>query len=263
MAHILILAALSEEADALFSGLGDAGEGAVPHRRLSAHGHEVAIATCGLGKVNAAHVLTRRLSDYRHAERPLPRVINFGTAGSQRHPAGSLVECRALLQRDMDVTGLGVPAGVTPFEDIPARLEFPTVFPRLTQGSCASGDSFVMAGCAPDCDVVDMEAYALAKVCWIERTAFVAVKYVSDGIASAMAQAKTAAGDRDVLVLGAYTAQRALEAGVLDELQIHQIPVLFGRGRRMFEVLPSRVELEIVRVIDTPEATHIRYRVRR
>ncbi|HEY7433237.1 MAG TPA: dihydrofolate reductase family protein [Streptosporangiaceae bacterium] len=89
------------------------------------------------------------------------------------------------------------------------------------------------------------------------------VTYVTDGIASAMAQAKAAAGDRNVLVHGAYTAQRALEAGVLDELQIHQIPVLFGAGRRLFDVLPSRVELEIVRVIDTPEATHIRYRVRR
>jgi hypothetical protein len=46
-------------------------------------------------------------------------------------------------------------------------------------------------------------------------------------------------------------------------LQIHQVPVLLGRGRRLFDVLPSRIELEIVRVIDTPEATHIRYRVRR
>ncbi len=89
------------------------------------------------------------------------------------------------------------------------------------------------------------------------------VTYVSDGIASAMAHAKAAAEGRDVLVHGAYTAQRALEAGVLDELQIHQIPVLFGGGRRLFDVLPSRVELKIVRVIDTPEATHIRYRVRR
>ena len=87
------------------------------------------------------------------------------------------------------------------------------------------------------------------------------VTYVDDGIESAMAQAKDAAGDRDVHVHGAYTAQRALEAGVLDELQIHVIPVLFGGGRRLFEVLPSRIELEIVRVIDTPEATHIRYRV--
>jgi dihydrofolate reductase len=89
------------------------------------------------------------------------------------------------------------------------------------------------------------------------------VTYVTDGIASAMAQAKAAAGDRNVLVHGAYTARGALEAGVLDELQIHQIPVLFGAGRRLFEVLPSRIELEIVRVIDTPDATHIRYRVRR
>jgi dihydrofolate reductase len=89
------------------------------------------------------------------------------------------------------------------------------------------------------------------------------VTYVNGGIASAMAQAKAAAGDRDVLVHGAYTAQSALEAGVLDELQIHQVPVLFGAGRRLFDVLPSRIELDIVRVIDTPEATHIRYRVRR
>jgi dihydrofolate reductase len=89
------------------------------------------------------------------------------------------------------------------------------------------------------------------------------VTYVTDGIASAMAQAKAAAGDKDVLVHGAVTAQRALEAGVLDELQISQIPVLFGAGVRLFDGVPSRVGLDIVRVIDTPEATHIRYRVRR
>jgi dihydrofolate reductase len=88
------------------------------------------------------------------------------------------------------------------------------------------------------------------------------VTYVTDGIVAAMAQAKAAAGDRDVLVHGAVTAQRALEAGVLDELQIHQVPVLLGGGLRLFDVLPSRVELDIVRVIDTPAATHIRYRVR-
>ncbi|MCA2229741.1 dihydrofolate reductase family protein [Nonomuraea aurantiaca] len=62
---------------------------------------------------------------------------------------------------------------------------------------------------------------------------------------------------------GAYTVQQALEAGVLDEVQIHHIPVLLGAGRRLFDVLPSEIELEIVQVIDTPEATHIRYRIRR
>ena len=87
--------------------------------------------------------------------------------------------------------------------------------------------------------------------------------YVTGGIGTAMAQAKAAAGDRDVLVHGADMVQRALEAGVLDEIQIDQIPVLLSAGRQLFGVLPSRIELEIVRVIDTPQATHIRYRVRR
>jgi dihydrofolate reductase len=95
------------------------------------------------------------------------------------------------------------------------------------------------------------------------RWGYALVTYVTDGIESAMAQAKAAAGGKDVQVRGAYTAQRALEAGVLDEVQIHQIPVLLGRGHRLFDVLPSEIELEIVRVIDTPQATHIRYRVRR
>jgi dihydrofolate reductase len=87
------------------------------------------------------------------------------------------------------------------------------------------------------------------------------VTYVTDGIESAMAQAKSTAGDRNVMVHGAYTVQKALEAGVLDELQIHQVPVLFGAGLRLFDILPRRIELEIAKVIDTPEATHIRYRV--
>lgn len=89
------------------------------------------------------------------------------------------------------------------------------------------------------------------------------VTYVTGGIEDAMAQAKAAAGDRHVHVIGAYTAQRAIEAGLLDEVQVHLVPVLFGGGRRLFDVLPSRVELDVVRVIDTPEATHIRYRIRR
>lgn len=94
------------------------------------------------------------------------------------------------------------------------------------------------------------------------RWGYPLVTYVQDGIESAMAQAKAAAGDRDVQVRGAYTGQRALEAGVLDEIVVHQVPVLLGRGHRLFEVLPAEIELEIVQVMDTTEATHIRYRVR-
>lgn len=89
------------------------------------------------------------------------------------------------------------------------------------------------------------------------------VTYVTSGIADAMAQAKAAAGDRDVLVHGADMVSGALAAGLLDELQIHQVPVLLGAGRRLFDALPARIELEILRVIDTPQATHIRYGIRR
>jgi adenosylhomocysteine nucleosidase len=135
----------------------------------------------GIGKVNAAHVLTRRLAQYRAAGLDLPRVINFGTAGSRRHRTGAIVACQAFVQRDMDVTGLGVPLGTTPFEEIPARLEFPPLDSALTGGVCGSGDSFAMSEVALECDVLDMEAYALAKVCWFEGAQFGAIKYVTDG----------------------------------------------------------------------------------
>jgi dihydrofolate reductase len=95
------------------------------------------------------------------------------------------------------------------------------------------------------------------------RWSYEHVTYVSDGIESAMAQAKAAAGDKDVQLRGASVGQSALEAGVLDEIQAHVVPVLLGRGVRLFDVLPAEVELEIVEVIDTPDATHVRYRVKR
>jgi adenosylhomocysteine nucleosidase len=142
---------------------------------------DIPVLYTGIGKVNAAYALTRRLSQYMRAGVRLPLVINFGTVGSRRHRTGSILECHAFVQRDMDVTGLGVPLGVTPFEDIPARLEFPRLFPQLPGGECGSGDSFVMSDIAMECDVMDMEAYALAKVCLLERVAFTSVKYVTDG----------------------------------------------------------------------------------
>ncbi|MGN7862422.1 dihydrofolate reductase family protein [Microbacterium sp. 22303] len=89
------------------------------------------------------------------------------------------------------------------------------------------------------------------------------VHYVQDGISRAMEEAVAAAGERDVYVQGGYTARKALETGVLDEIQVHLIPVLLGSGHRLFDSLPAEIELEVVKVIDTPHATHIRYRVRR
>jgi dihydrofolate reductase len=87
------------------------------------------------------------------------------------------------------------------------------------------------------------------------------VTYVSD-VAEAMGAAKEAAGERDVLVHGVGTAQLALGAGVLDELQIHLVPVLLGEGRRLFEHLGAEhIELEPVRVLEGEGVTHLRYRV--
>jgi dihydrofolate reductase len=90
------------------------------------------------------------------------------------------------------------------------------------------------------------------------------VTYVND-VRTAMSDAKQAAGDRNVLVHGAGTAQLALAAGVLDELEIHVIPVLFGQGRRLFEGLsPEHIELERTRVLEGEDGvTHMHYRVQR
>jgi dihydrofolate reductase len=90
------------------------------------------------------------------------------------------------------------------------------------------------------------------------------VTYVND-VKSAMTQAKEAAGEKHVLVHGAGTAQLALAAGVLDELELHLIPVLFGRGRRLFENLaPGQIELERTRILEGENGvTHAHYRVQR
>jgi len=87
--------------------------------------------------------------------------------------------------------------------------------------------------------------------------------FVTDGIEAALEQARAAAGDKDVAVGGgANVAQQYLEAGLLDEFQIHVAPVLLGRGVRLFDNLePGQVELECTRVIESPAVTHLKYRV--
>jgi adenosylhomocysteine nucleosidase len=141
----------------------------------------VPVLFTGVGKVNAAWALARKLAAYRQANEPLPLVVNFGTAGSRRFPAHTLVACHTFVQHDMDVSGLGFAPGETPFDSVPAQIEFPTAFPELPGGVCGSGDRFLTGEPAVPCDVVDMEAYALAKVCHLEGARFVSVKYVTDG----------------------------------------------------------------------------------
>ena len=87
--------------------------------------------------------------------------------------------------------------------------------------------------------------------------------FVTGGIQAALAQARATAGDKDVTVMGgADTGQQYLRAGLVDELSIHLVPVLFGSGTRMFEHLGGQhLQLEPAGTVQTPAATHLRYRI--
>lgn len=87
--------------------------------------------------------------------------------------------------------------------------------------------------------------------------------FVTDGIESALRQGQEAAGDRHVMIVGGASLGRAyIAAGLVDEIQIHIVPVMLGTGTRMFEDMRhGHLQLEPIEVVDTPHATHIRYRI--
>ena len=135
----------------------------------------------GVGKVNSTYKLTERLTDYNWARPKL--VINYGTAGSQKIKKKQLVDCTKFVQRDMDVTGLGFMKGQTPFEnDIPIILDYDHVKfnPIGKKLRCGTGDNFVQDSMGSYSDVYDMEAYALAKVCFVYDVDFISFKYITD-----------------------------------------------------------------------------------
>ncbi len=126
----------------------------------------------GVGKLNAAIQLYEAILFYK------PNlVINYGTAGTVSGKSG-LLKVDTFVQRDMDVRGLGVPRGVTPFTD--------EKLPQANGIVLASGDSFVtdsvlhLEGLDIPVDLIDMEAYALHKVCQHHDTQFDCFKYVTD-----------------------------------------------------------------------------------
>jgi len=135
----------------------------------------------GVGKVNATYQLVNHLVKIQDVPK---LIINYGTAGSRKIKKKTLVDCTKFVQRDMDVTGLGFMRGETPFEsDPPLMLDFGiTPLNNIKRrATCGSGDSFVEDRTQYYGEVVDMEAYALAKVCYKEKIPFVAFKYITDG----------------------------------------------------------------------------------
>jgi adenosylhomocysteine nucleosidase len=140
----------------------------------------------GVGKVNATIKLTQRLhSSHLHYMPIMPKlVINYGTAGSRKIKKKTLVDCTKFIQRDMDVTGLGFMKGETPFEQDPPfiiqqqNIEFNPIGRNAT---CGTGDNFAEDKSQYYGEVVDMEAYALAKVCYLYDVPFISFKYITDG----------------------------------------------------------------------------------
>ena len=123
----------------------------------------------GIGKVNALISVNQALTEFKP-----DNLINFGTAGSSRSDLKGLHEVTTFKQRDMDLRSLGLSLGVTLNDHInDIYLDRPGL-------SCGTGDSFVTANQELKTDLYDMEAYALAKLCLIEKIKFFCFKYISD-----------------------------------------------------------------------------------
>lgn len=131
----------------------------------------------GIGKVNAAFKAFEVIQ-----KTGCKTLFNFGTAGSSHFDAHELVEVSTFVQRDMDVSALGFEVGVTPMDDdYPAEIQLDSFFEHLPKGTCGTGDSFETGQPKVPCNLVDMEGYAIAKVCKKLDVRLVSVKYMTDG----------------------------------------------------------------------------------
>jgi adenosylhomocysteine nucleosidase len=156
MTDIVLISALRDETQDLFDDI-------------------LTVVYSGVGKVNAALAAANAIEKYN------PKfIINFGTAGSHKVEPHTLVDCNKFIQRDMHVKELGFDFGVTPFEeDVPRVLEFSSS--GNMNMTCGTGDNFVASSGELECDVVDMEAYAIAKACYLSGVGFISYKYITDG----------------------------------------------------------------------------------
>ena len=130
---------------------------------------EFQIYYTGVGKINASIRTLEIIRDYSPTQ-----VINYGTAGSLNKKLKGLVEVAQFFQRDMDATPLGFKIGQTPFDEI-EEINFGSA-----GYSCGTGDSFLTQTPKLKTDLVDMEAYAIAKICYLKDIKFRCFKYISD-----------------------------------------------------------------------------------
>jgi adenosylhomocysteine nucleosidase len=135
----------------------------------------------GIGKINATFTLTQKLTQLQSQGKMPQRVINFGSCGSQFFNRHSLVEVAEFHQVDMDVSPLGVPKGVTPFDKWGGALTTDSFLTSLPRARCETADLFQTQLSGTETTIVEMEAYALAKVCLKLNVPFTAIKHVTDG----------------------------------------------------------------------------------
>lgn len=159
MSNIALIMALPDESKGLFEQAG------------------IEVHYSGIGKVNAAFKAFEVIQ-----KTGCHTLLNLGTAGSSHFKAHELVEVIQFVQRDMDVSPLGFEVGVTPMDqDYPAAIDLEPYFQDLPQGICGTGDSFETSIPKVACNLVDMEGYALAKVCKKLNVRLISVKYITDG----------------------------------------------------------------------------------
>ena len=127
---------------------------------------DIPVHFCGVGKVNAAYHAAKL------SQKGIDGILNLGTCGSQKIPPRSLVQCRSFFQRDMEIKAPG--------ESLPRELVTQTLDLGYPWTSCGTGDRVETISPSSPWDIVDMEGYAIARVCALEKLQFMSYKYVTD-----------------------------------------------------------------------------------
>lgn len=160
----------------------------LPATRLpDVSGWQITLLYTGIGKINAAWKLARHLAQTADHDMP-DLIVNFGTAGAVTTGLPALIEVDVAVQRDMDVRGLGIALGETPFEPETAQIRLTNK--EATQQAmgdikpiiCGSGDDFAQTVPELACDVVDMELYAIARIALDHGIMTRSLKFISDHV---------------------------------------------------------------------------------
>jgi adenosylhomocysteine nucleosidase len=148
----------------------------------------------GIGKINACFKAYELIMHHG-----CDTLINLGSAGSTHFARHQLVEVSRFVQRDMDVSALGFAVGTTPMDqDWGGAIDLEPYFADMAHGVCGTGDNFETESAKSGYNLVDMEGYAIAKVCKKLGVRLISIKYISDGADA------SAGGDwQDNLLLGA------------------------------------------------------------